>query len=259
MGLAPQTVRHMHNLLHEACRSAVMMNLLAVNPADAVTPPRVRREEVKILDKAQTLALLQAARGTRLYLPILLAIATGARRGEILALRWQDVDLQAGVLTIRRSLSETRALGLSFKEPKSKKSARSIALPAFAVAALKEHKKSQAEEKMLIRATYQENDLVLPRWDGRPWAPNLLTGLFGDFMQKQQLPRIRFHDLRHGSISMLLMEGVPFKVVSARAGHSTVGITLDTYGHLLPGADEQAAASLDSLMGAGIAAAADNG
>jgi integrase len=256
-GLAPQTVRHLHNLLHEALRSAVMMNLLAVNPADAVTPPRVRREEVRILDKEQTLALLQAARGTRLYLPILLAIATGARRGEILALRWQDVDLQAGAVTIRRSLSETRKLGLSFKEPKSKKSVRSIALPAFAVAALKEHKKSQAEQKMLIRATYQENDLVLPRWDGRPWAPNLLTGLFGDFMKKQQLPRIRFHDLRHGSISMLLMEGVPFKVVSARAGHSTVGITLDTYGHLLPGADEQAAVRLESLIGAGLPAAAD--
>jgi integrase len=149
--------------------------------------------------------------------------------------------------------------GLFFKEPKSRKSIRSIALPAFAVAALKDHKKAQAKKKMLIRDTYQDNDLVLPNWDGRPWAPNLLTGAFGDFMKKQEdLPHIRFHDLRHGSISMLLMEGVPFKVVSARAGHSTVGITLDTYGHLLPGADEQAAARLENLMGAGIAASAES-
>ena len=158
----------------------------------------------------------------------------------------------------RPALSETRELGLFFKEPKSRKSIRSIALPPFAIAALKEHKKAQAKEKMLIRDTYQDNDLVLPNWDGHPWAPNLLTGAFGDFMKKQEkLPHIRFHDLRHGSISMLLMEGVPFKIVSARAGHATVGITLDTYGHLLPGADEQAASRLESLMGADIAAAGD--
>ena len=261
-GLAPQTVRHMHNLIHGSLRAAVRMSVISVSPADAVMPPRVRHEEVKILDKDQTLKLLAAASGTRLYLPILLAIATGARRGEILALRWKDVDLQAETVTIRRSLSETRQLGLFFKEPKSRKSIRSIALPAFAVAALKEHRKAQAKKKMLIRDTYQDNDLVLPNWDGRPWAPNLLTGAFGDFMKKQEkkqeaLPHIRFHDLRHGSISMLLMEGVPFKVVSARAGHSTVGITLDTYGHLLPGADEQAAAQLESLMGADIAASGD--
>ena len=236
-------------MLHEALRCAVKWGLLAVNPADAVTPPKVRRQETKILDKDQTLKLLEAARGTHLYLPILLAIATGARRGELLALRWQDVNLKAGTVTIRRTLSETREQGLLFKEPKSKKSTRVIALPAFATAALKKHKKAQAEKIMSIRATYQDNDLVLPHWDGRPWAPNLLTSAFGDFMDKLDIPRVRFHDLRHGSISMLLMEGVPFKVVSARAGHSTTAITLDVYGHLLPGADEKAAASLDGLMG----------
>ncbi len=123
-GLAPQTVLHFHRLLHEALRQAVMCGDIAVNPADRVTPPKVRRQERKILDKDQTLALIEAARGTHLYMPILLAVATGARRGELLALGWTDCDLKAGTVTIRRTLSETRELGLVFKEPKSKKSTR---------------------------------------------------------------------------------------------------------------------------------------
>lgn len=92
-------------------------------------------------------------------------------------------------------------------------------MPAFAIAALKEHKKAQKEQIMFIRATYQNGDLVMPNWNGRPWEPNLLTGIFGDFMKGQSLPRIRCHDLRHGINLMLLIAGVPFKEVSARAGH----------------------------------------
>jgi integrase len=150
-------------------------------------------------------------------------------------------------------LSETRKHGLIFKEPKSKKSIRVIALPEFAVAAVKAHKKAQAEYVMSVRAMYQDNGLVLPNWDGQPWRPSLLTGAFSAFIRRLDLPRVRFHDLRHGSISMLLMEGVPVKVVSARAGHATTGITQDIYGHLLPGADKQAAALLHDLMAAGTA------
>jgi integrase len=138
-----------------------------------------------------------------------------------------------------------------FKEPKSKKSIRSITLPTWASLALREHKKDQAEYIMSVRATYQDNGLVLPDWDGRPWRPSLLTSVFGDFMSKQELPHIRFHDLRHGNISMLLMAGTPAKVVSARAGHATTGITQDIYGHLLPGVDEEAAAHLDDLVSMG--------
>lgn len=246
--LAPQTVLHFHRLLHEALKYAVMAGYIAVNPADRVTPPKVRRHETSIVDKNQTLALIAAARGTRLHIPIVLAVGTGARRGEILALRWTDCDLKAGTITIRRTLSETREHGIIFKEPKSRQSVRTITLTQFALAALKEHKKAQAEEIMANRPIYQDNGLVVPNSDGRPWKPSLLTGAFGDFMNKLDLPRIRFHDLRHGSLSMLILANVPPKVVSARAGHSTIGITMDVYGHLLPGADAEAASRLDTFL-----------
>jgi integrase len=178
--------------------------------------------------------------------PVLLALATGARRGEILALRWQDLNLDAGTVTIRRSLSETRN-GLAFKGTKSDKP-RLITLPAFAVAPLKQYRHDQHERRLLLGKSYQNNDLVVCTWDGRPWAPNLVTGAFGDLTKKLELEGVHFHTLRHTHISQLLMQGVPLKVASARAGHATVGITADIYGHLLPGADEQAAQQLDTFL-----------
>jgi integrase len=262
-------VLHFHRVLHEAFACAVKWGLLAVNPADAVTPPKVRRKEPAVLTEEETSQLLEAAAGTRLHLPILLAVASGLRRGELLALRWSDIDLEACCLTVRRTLSETqiekadpgegqpkREGKLAFKEPKSKTSRRSVALPAFAVEALKAHAKKQKEHRLSVGPAYQDQGLVFPADDGRPWAPNLLTSQFGNLVRKLDLPTVRFHDLRHGHITQLLLRGVPLKVVSARAGHSGIAITADLYGHLLPGADEQAAAKLDGVYSF---SAAENG
>jgi integrase len=245
--LAPQTVLHLHRLLHEALGTAVKWGLLAVNPADAVTPPKVRRNEPTILTEEQTVKLLEATVGTRLHMPVLLAVATGLRRGELLALRWSDIDLKAGTLTVNRTLSEIKEIGLQFKEPKSRTSRRVVALPAFAVAALKDHAKAQKEYRLSLGAGYKDQGLVLPATDGQPWAPNLLTGAFGSLVRRLDVPTIRLHDLRHGHITQLLLRGVPLKVVSARAGHAGIAITGDLYGHLLPGADEQAAAKMDDV------------
>ncbi|MBN1319454.1 MAG: site-specific integrase [Thermoleophilia bacterium] len=184
-------------------------------------------------------------KGTRLYLPVVLAVGSDLRRGELLALRWSDCDLQTGKLTVTRTLSEGRDYGLMFKEPKSRTSRRVITLPAFALEALTEHKKAQATHRLEVGPGYKDQGLVMPNDDGSPWAPNLLTGAFGDTIRKLDLPRVRFHDLRHSHITHLLLRGVPLKVVSARAGHSGIAITGDLYGHLLPGADEEAAAKLD--------------
>lgn len=243
-GLAPQTVLHFHRLLHEALGTAVKWGLLAVNPADAATPPKVRRKELAVLTEEQTRTLLKAAEGTRLYLPVALAVASGLRRGELLALRWSDCDQEAGTIAVRRTLSETRE-GLLFKEPKSRTSRRVVTLPAFALEALKVHRKAQAAHRLEVGPGYKDQGLVLPSVDGSPWAPNLLTGAFCRLIDSLALPRVRFHDLRHGHITQLLLRGVPLKVVSARAGHAGIAITADLYGHLLPGADEQAAAKLD--------------
>lgn len=247
-GLSPQTVLHMHRLLREGLSVAVKWGLLAVNPADAVTPPKVERQDkITVLSEEETNKLLETAEGTNLHMPILLAVATGLRRGEILALRWSDLDLDAGTVTVSRSLSETKERGLIFKSPKSRSSKRVVSMPSFAVQALKKHRKKQAEHKLALGPGYKDEDLVLPAPDGRPWTPSNLTGAFGALIRRHKLPQVRFHDLRHGHITQLLLRGVPLKVVSARAGHSGIGITADLYGHLLPGADEQAAAQLEDV------------
>lgn len=248
-GLSPQTVLHFHHVLHEALKTAVKWGLLPANPADAVSPPKVTRQDPHVLTEGQTTALLKAAEGTAICAPIMLAVGSGLRRGELLALRWSDCDLDAGTVMIRRTLSETKAAGLSFKEPKTRTSRRTVTLPAFAREALSQHKEAQDAHRDRLGNAYHDEDLVFPSDDGRPWAPNLLTGAFRRFVDKQDLPRVRFHDLRHGHITQLLLRGVPLKVVSARAGHSGIAITADIYGHLLPGADAQAAAKLDDAYG----------
>ena len=248
--LSPQTVLHFHHVLHEALKTAVKWGLLPVNPADAVSPPKVTRQDPHVLTEKQTAALLKAAESTSILTPIVLAVGSGLRRGELLALRWTDCDLDAGTLTIRRTLSETKAAGLTFKEPKTKTSRRTVTLPAFARETLSQHKEAQDAHREQLGDAYKDEGLVFPAEDGRPWAPNLLTGAFCRFVEKQDLPRVRFHDLRHGHITQLLLRGVPLKVVSARAGHSGIAITADIYGHLLPGADAQAAAKLDDAYGA---------
>ncbi len=245
-GLSPRTVLHIHRVLREALGEAVKMRMLAVNPTDAVTPPKVERGgNLKVLTENETAQLLDTVVGTPLHMPVLLAIGTGLRRGELLALRWADVNLETGEATVKRSLSETRE-GLSFKEPKSRESRRTVCLPAFVVKALKEHRKAQNEQRLMLGAGYQDNNLVLPSQDGSPWRPSTLTSAFSAMIRKHNLPLVRFHDLRHGHVTHLLLRGVPLKVVSARAGHSTIAITADLYGHLLPGADQQAAAHLDT-------------
>jgi len=260
-GLSPQTVLHHHRLLFEALKTAVKWGLIHTNPAAAVQAPKVRRQEPSVLTEEQTEKLLAAVEGTRLYLPVVLAVGSGLRRGEILALRWSDVDLETGKVTVMRTLSEGRDFGLMFKEPKSATSRRVVTLPTFAVEALKEHKKAQATRRLEVGPGYKDQGLILPNDDGSPWAPNLLTGAFGDLIRKTDLPRVHFHDLRHGHITHLLLRGVPLKVASARAGHSGIAITANLYGHLLPGADEEAAAKLNDAYGvrSGRAATSGNG
>ncbi len=246
-GLSAQTVLHHHRVLREALRQAVKWQLLARNPADAVEPPRPRRHETRTLDEEATARLLEAVKGGRLYLPVLLAATTGMRRGEILALRWQDVDLRAGTLAVRQSMEQTRE-GCRFKQPKTQKSRRVIALPPLAVEGLRRHKAEQAKQKLLLGPGYQDNGLVCAQPDGQPWSPGALTNAFRYVVRRAGYPGIRFHDLRHGHASQLLRAGIHPKVVSERLGHSTVGITLDTYSHVLPGLQEEAARRIDTAL-----------
>lgn len=246
-GLSAQTVLHHHRLLHKALETAVRWQLIGRNVADAVEPPRPERHEMKALTEDEITRLLGAARGHWLYVPILLAVTTGLREGEILGLRWQDVDHQAGTLAVRQVLQRTDN-GLIFKEPKTQKSRRSVTLPAFVVEFLRRHREEQAALKDQLETEYQEYGLVCPRADGRPRCPTTVIPSLTAILSRAGLPRVRFHDLRHTHASLLLSQGVHPKVVSERLGHSTISITLDTYSHVLPGMQEEVARRLDSLF-----------
>jgi integrase len=239
-GLSPTTVRHHYAVLREALNHAVRLQLIATNPAKAVQPPRYTRKETNVLTEAQTAQLLKAAEGTELYAPLVVATCTGLRRQEFLGLKRADVNLETGTLAVRRALQITKA-GLKFKEPKSAQSKRTIALPAFAVEVLKEHLERQEDHKRELGSLYQDQDLVFPRDDGRPWDPSRFSTQFREFEHALDLPRIRLHDLRHGHCSQILRQGTPLKMASARMGHSTIAITADLYGHILEGQDRAAA------------------
>ncbi len=246
-GLAAQTVLHHHRVLRQALKHAVRWQLVSRNPADAVEPPRPFRKEMRVLDASQNTQLEEAARGTHLYMPILLALATGMRRGELLAVRWHDVNLEAGKLAVRRALQQTSE-GLTFKEPKTSKSRRVIDLPATVVEKLQLHRAEQMRQRELLGTVLQDDDLVCAYPDGKPIQPDNLYTAFKTILRRAGLPEVRLHDLRHGQATMLLQLGVHPKVVSERLGHATIGITLDLYSHVLPSMQEEAAKKLDVAL-----------
>jgi integrase len=158
-GLSPQTVLHFHRLLHKALSQAVRWQLLARNPATAVEPPRAQRVQMRALDEKETATLIKSVEGRPLYLPTILAIAGGLRRGEILALRWQEVDFRTGRAVICRSLEQTKD-GLRFKAPKTERGRRTVVLPAFALDALRSHKAQQAARRLSMGLAYNDEDLI---------------------------------------------------------------------------------------------------
>ena len=242
-GLSAQTVLHHHRVLHNALRHAVQLLLLARNPADAVEPPRPLRPHVRTVDEEQSAVLLSALAGSRLHGPTLLALATGLRRGELLALTWANVDLDQALITVCQSLQQTNG-GVSIKEPKSRRG-RQLALPTFAVESLRAHRARQAGERLLLGPGYVDNDLVFPRYDGSFWEPDSFTRSFAAAVRKSGLMAVNFHALRHSHATILLKQGVNPKVVSERLGHANVSTTLDIYSHVLPNMQEQAAQGLD--------------
>jgi len=249
--LSARTVTHHHRVLREALEMAVEWGMIARNPADKVKPPRPVDKEMKTLTAAQVDALLRAVEGTRFQVPILLAVGTGMRRGEVLALRWQDANLDAGTLSVRRSMERTKAAGISFKAPKTVKGARVVTLPAVVVQALRRHLAEQSRERELFGPDYSDGDLVCARPDGLPISPDNLSRDFTALLKKHGLPAIRLHDLRHTHATLLLQGGINPKVISERLGHSTVRITLDVYAHSLPSMQEEAARRFDGILSQG--------
>jgi integrase len=245
-GLSPNTVLYMHRLIKQALDHAVRWETLSKNPAAAVDPPSIERATLSTYDMAQTVEAIEAARGSRLLVPIVLGVLCGLRRGEIVALRWRNVDLAAGSLAVVESAEQTAA-GIRYKKPKSGRG-RSIALSAYVVEELKAHKLRQAEELLRVGVRLNDATFVYAREDGEPIQPRSLTHNWQALVSRTGIPRVRFHDLRHAHATHLLSSGVHPKVASERMGHSKVGITLDLYSHVLPGMQEDAAARVDDAL-----------
>ncbi len=237
--LTPTTLLYYHRVLHRALVQAVKWGLVSRNVADAVEAPKKQHHEMQPPEEATTLRLLDALAGTPLYLPTVLAVTTGARRGEILALTWADVDLDRRRMTIRRALEQTKS-GLAFKPPKSGK-VRVVTLPPLAVEALRAHRAAQGEAP-------QAEALVITRPDGSPWWPDSFSSRFRQLARRAGFAGVHFHMLRHARATYLLRQKIDPKVVSARLGHSTIKITADLYQHVMDGMDEEAAGALDAAL-----------
>jgi integrase len=248
-GLAPRTRRQVHRVLATALNRAVEQQLLARNPADVFKKrlPKVERKEMLTLTAEQSNKLLDAARSTPLYPSVLLALATGMRRGEALALRWRNVDLDRASLRVVESLEQTGA-GLRFKAPKSNR-ARTITLPGFAVDELRRLKHEQAETLLRVGVRQSADTLVCARADGEPMTPVSMTHAFWSFVHSLDgMPHVRFHDLRHTHATQLLLAGVHPRIAQERLGHSTVALTLDLYSHVTGVMQEDAAAKIDATF-----------
>ena len=247
--ISPSTVRRIHATLHRAMKDAVRWNQIMRSPADAADPPRSSSAdcEMKVWSAQELKAFLTAQRESRLY-PLWLTLATtGMRRGEVLGLRWEDVELGAGTISIRQTRVMTGYQPL-LSTPKTRRGRRQVALDPATVAALSENRRRQRLERLEAEAPGKESGFVFTREDGEPYHPERVSKLFTGAAKRAGLPRIRLHDLRHTYASLALAAGVHPKVVSERLGHANIGITLDCYSHCLPALSEEAACRVAALL-----------
>jgi integrase len=242
-GLSPRTVQYMHAILQRALKAAVNDGLIPRNPCAAVDPPQVRRKEIRPLDRDQVRTLFEATACDRLEALYIVAVHCGLRQGELLGLKWEDIDLEAGTLSVRRTLSNGK-----FTPPKTAKSRRSVNLTPTAIEALKRHCERQAQEMMKADTLYRDQGIVFASQVGTPLSRHNLTRSFKALLRRAELPEsTRFHDLRHTCATLLLGKGFNGKFVQELLGHATIAITLDTYSHVMPGMADHTAAMEDAL------------
>lgn len=247
-GLSARTVQYHHRVLREALQHAVKWQILVRNPADACEAPRPSRPEMTVLDDAGVGRMLGEIQEHYDRDLLITAVFTGMRQGELLGLRWQDVDLDRAMIRVQQTVGFIPKLGFVFREPKTKKSRRQIDLPSWVVEALKRRKTQVAKDKLASGEAYAKGlNLVFCTPEGKPLDPSGLTRRFKTVAKKIDSPKLRFHDLRHTHATMLLIQGVHPKVVQERLGHESINITLDIYSHVLPGMQKEAVARIEAL------------
>jgi len=252
-GLGSRSVRYIHITMHRALKSAMKLGLISRNVADSVDVPVVHGREMQTMSESDVHILLEmvaaSQRGTRYYPLFYTLLFTGIRRSEALGLRWSDIDLSSGQLSVNRTLHQLHDRKVIFKKPKTEKGRRLIALTPSTVAVLKEHKESQSQTRESLGLTpLNDNDLVFCQFDGKPLLPDTVSQAWRHIARKSGLTGIRLHDCRHTHASLLLKQNVHPAVVAQRLGHASVQITLDIYSHILPGIQEAAAKQFDDIL-----------
>lgn len=248
-GLSVRSVQIIHATLRVMLSEAARDELVERNVAAIVRGPSSAREEVQPWSPAEAEAFLRAAAGDRLHALFAVGVALGLRKGELLGLRWSDVDLDQGMLRVRQSAQRIHGAGMVFGPPKSARSKRDIPLPAYSVRVLREHRTRQAEERLALGPYWQDSGLVFTSSAGTVVEPRNLARRLDELIQRAGVRRIRFHDLRHTCASLLLAQGVPPRVVMDVLGHSQFSITMDLYSHVMPTALREAADAIDRALG----------
>jgi integrase len=247
-GLSPRSTRHVHSVLHRALEKAVGYGLLLRNPATGVNLPQYKPAEMKIWDENQVSIFLITAHESAHKALYHLAITTGMRQGEIFGLKWSDLHWNNGILQVERQVQHIPGEGWSFAEPKTRAGRRSIQLGDGTIMALRAQYQHQQVIKAANADRWRDHDLIFPSSVGTPQNASNLRLDFNQVIQKAQLPKIRFHDLRHTAASLMLNHGVPLIVVSRMLGHAKANITLDIYGHLIHEMQDEAAKVMDELV-----------
>jgi integrase len=249
-GLSPRTVELTHSVLHSALKQAYRWNLIPSNPADKVSPPRPGRHEIQTLSGEQVRVLLESLDDPLRRALYTLAVTTGLRQGEQLGLFWSDVDLERGELSVRRTLQWQKKEGLVLDEVKTPRSRRSVALSDVAVAALKRWRTEQKSQRLQAGPAWcpPYGELVFTRPDGRPLEGVSVTNRFKADLARAELPVLTYRELRHTAATLLLADDKHPKVVQEMLGHATIAVTMDTYSHVLPHMQRDAAGTFDRLL-----------
>ena len=236
-----------HRILHCAFEKATKWQITQTNVFKNVDAPKPEKYKATVYTVEQTNKLLKLLQDSELYIPGLIAIYTGMRRGEVLALTWQDIDLINGNITVCKTLSPTKT-GLKITTPKTAKSNRKISISDALIKALQLHKEQQEETKRLLKELYIDKSLVVCQKNGDYFSPTKLDHAFSKLLADNDLPHIRFHDLRHTHASLLLSQGVQAKLISERLGHSTTNVTLNIYAHTYEADNKEVANNFENLL-----------